>query len=433
MSSRKKWRSALFFAALCCAVGSVSASDGSALDLDAVKVEESLIREAPLQSSAGETFSLPTPQRSREVIRMIEHDPSGNYYWGNGYGDQQEAASQNSSDAILKSIEWGVVLEGELVGNVNSNTLYERQADAVFNANFGFLMHTGKKGTFYGLMEAGYGWGIDGHIATLHWFNDEIDTNHDLHFGQAWYEQAFGVDDCWRFRIGQIDASTSFDNNMYANSGISQFNASGLVINLVNEIPYKTFGGMLWRDFGKAMSVGAAYMSSYEWDDIFSDGAGILETDFHFTVNDRPMNFRVFGSVSRVYKRIYYDHVHYGWGISFDQELSHYLGIWSRVGQGSEKYNWAASHYSGGLHFQHFNPCHDEDVIGIGYSVAEAGGAITDDESDWGREHFLEAYYRRQLNDFSHLSPFVQYVKNPLGDEDAGSVLVLGLRAIFEI
>ncbi|MCR5359118.1 MAG: carbohydrate porin, partial [Thermoguttaceae bacterium] len=109
------------------------------------------------------------------------------------------------------------------------------------------------------------------------------------------------------------------------------------------------------------------------------------------------------------------------------------LGVWGRFGYGDAEYNYVTKHYSGGVQFQHFNACWHRDVIGVGYGIAEPGDTVVEELGDPDKEHFVEVYYRRVFNDFAHLSPFAQFVKNPLGDKESDSAFVLGLRGAFEI
>ncbi len=426
--------------------GALVASDDPVYDrligneTESVAVEQSIITESPQ--------TLGVPRRSDEVIRRIERDRLGEL---RDYAEPEEAP--DPAEAFFDSIEWGVVVEGELVSNMNKAESYRRQTDANYTADFGFLMHVTKRGTFYGLLEAGYGDALDGRIPTLAGFNDEIEGDENLKFTELWYEQAFGCNESWRFRIGHLDLTTDFDTNNYANSGISQFNSTGFVHNLTLGYEYAcpSFGVMLWKDFGEAISVGAAYLSEDSeacfdpegnpkedsWTDIFHHGFGILETDFHLDAGGHEGNLRFYGWVSR--SEEYPENsegkrgTNAGWGANFDQELSHYLGVWGRYGMGNAAYGTVANYYSGGVQFQHFNACWHRDVIGIGYGIADPGDTVAEELEEPGKEHFVEAYYRRVFNDFAHLSPYIQYVKNPMGDKAADSVFVLGLRGAFEI
>lgn len=426
--------------------GALMASDDPVYDrligneTEPIAAEQSIVTESPQ--------SLGVPRRSDEVIRRIERDRLGEL---RDYGQSEPA---DPADAFFDSIEWGVVVAGELASNMNKADSYRRQTDANYTADFGFLMHLGKRATFYGLLEAGYGYALDGRIPTLAGFNDEIEPDRNLKFTELWYEQLFGCNNCWRFRIGHLDLTTDFDTNNYANSGISQFNSTGFVHNLTVAYEYAcpAFGVMLWREFGEAVSVGAAYLAEDgeldidrdgipdgddTWHDIFHHGFGILETDLHFESDGHEGNLRLYGWVSRAGAYPYNEDgkkgTNAGWGSNFDQELSHYFGIWGRFGQGDAEYGIVSKHYSAGFQFQNFNACWMRDVIGVGYGIADPGDWAEEEFENVGKEHFVEVYYRRVFNDFCHVSPYAQFVTHPEGDKDADDVFVLGLRGAFEI
>ncbi|MGI5831477.1 MAG: carbohydrate porin [Thermoguttaceae bacterium] len=408
-------------------VGVLAASDDPVYDEPIVNETDRIVTEQEVTTPQTGSSSFGIPRRSSEVIRRIERDRLGELR------DYATEEPKDPTDAFFESIEWGVVIEGELASNLNSNGSYRRETDAVFTADIGFLMHVGQKGTFYGLLEAGYGDGIDGRIPTLSCFNDEIEPDETLKFTELWYEQAFGHNESWRLRVGHLDLTTDFDTNNYANSGISQFNSTGFVANLTTEYPCPSFGFMLWRNFGEAVSVGAAYLASEGWNDVFRHGFGILETDLHLDLNGRPGNLRAFGWVGQTFEE-YEGKTNSGWGINFDQEISHHLGVWGRVGQGDAELGCVCGHYSGGVQFQKFHCIRQRDVVGIGYGIAEPGDPwLEEDDYESGKEHFVEVYYRCVFNDFAHLSPFFQYVENPTGNKKAKSAFVSGLRGAFEI
>ncbi|MBR6480916.1 MAG: hypothetical protein IKT12_04365, partial [Thermoguttaceae bacterium] len=112
--------------------GALAASDDPVYDRLIGNETESITTEQPLIPEQ-QPQSLGTPRRSDEVIRRIERDRLGEL---RGYGQAEE---QDPADAFFDSIEWGVVVEGELVSNMNKTDSYRRETDAVYTADFGFL------------------------------------------------------------------------------------------------------------------------------------------------------------------------------------------------------------------------------------------------------------------------------------------------------
>jgi len=338
--------------------------------------------------------------------------------------EEEEEEEEEESD-IWDQLEWELAAGGFLHGNVNSNENFRSQTDACFSVDIGCAAPIGKRGVLYGLAECGYGEGIDGRIETFSGFTDETDPDERLRITEFWYEHHF--ENNWRLRVGQVDLTTDFDCNDYANTGFEQFNSTGFVNNLAFDVPDNTFGGMLWKDFNGVLAVGAGYQSTNEWDDAFDHGFGILEVDLNTNLAGLPGVWRFYGWLNN--STDYEDKTNTGWGGSFNQDLSPRLGLWARVGFQDKNLNDYDTHISGGLEFHKFNPMRENDVIGIGYGILTLTPDYRDSlETESGNENFLESYYRFQLNDYSHLAPYVQWVKNPLGNRESGDVFVVGLR-----
>jgi porin len=70
----------------------------------------------------------------------------------------------------------------------------------------------------------------------------------------------------------------------------------------------------------------------------------------------------------------------------------------------------------------------DGDVLGVGYANGifsnNASTTYTDDNED-----VLEVYYNAQVTPWLNLSPMVQYVADPGGNDTAKDATVVGLRA----
>ena len=365
---------------------------------------------------------------------------------------QTSGSSFPEFSSLWHQVEWGFTLNGVLQGNPSTD-IYADQTDATVSGQLEFSVPVSEHGEFFTLIEAGYGEGIDARIPTFSGFNDDADPEERLYFSEAWYEHKW---ERLRFRIGQVDLTTDFDTNEYANCENEQFISTGFVNNLALEIPDNTFGGFLWWDLGERFSLGGGYQSNNGWEDVFRSGFGIVEADFRPHFLGKPGNYRFYGWVSRhdafdesflledpLYGgclRWETEHFHAytnaGWGFSFDQELGERMGVWCRYGsQKNDDFNAFKSSFSAGIHFHKFLPRRESDEIGIAYGLIRLGDAYrTSLEADGlmaDSEHHLEVYYRIALGDCFQLSPNIQWVKNPCGDATKDDIVVFGLHALI--
>ncbi|MCA9401253.1 MAG: carbohydrate porin, partial [Candidatus Omnitrophica bacterium] len=174
-------------------------------------------------------------------------------------------------------------------------------------------------------------------------------------------------------------------------------------------------------------------------EDLFNTPFIAFQTNFIGGLFNRPGNYRIYGWKNMTEHTKWIDsgsseNTGYGFGISFDQELTDIVGVFARFGwQNPEVYlagesfslesSWSIGAQMGGEPWGREN-----DIFAIAF-----GQAIpSDDYKDAGAnlkadpESHLEAYYSIQLNDHLTLSPDIQIIWNPYGGDAA-----LGDKAIF--
>jgi len=102
------------------------------------------------------------------------------------------------------------------------------------------------------------------------------------------------------------------------------------------------------------------------------------------------------------------------------------VGLFARCGLADEKVNEVRSFWSVGAQYQGLLPGRDEDVLAFGV----AQGLLSDD-ADFTASHetAMELYYNVQVAPWLNVSPSVQVVLNPGGDEARGEAVVLSVRA----
>jgi high affinity Mn2+ porin len=140
----------------------------------------------------------------------------------------------------------------------------------------------------------------------------------------------------------------------------------------------------------------------------------------------------------------------YGFGVSWDQELTKDLGIWARLG-------WADGHteawaftaidrlFDIGLLLKGRCWCRPNDFVGLAYGInglegthrnyLAAGGLdfiIGDGALNYGPEQILEAFYNLQVVKGIYVTTDFQEVINPAYNRDRGPVSIVSLRVHLE-
>jgi porin len=71
-------------------------------------------------------------------------------------------------------------------------------------------------------------------------------------------------------------------------------------------------------------------------------------------------------------------------------------------------------------------PGRDEDVAGIGWAQGRLSSEANFSAS---YERGVELYYNAEITPWLHVTPDLQWIANPGGDEDRGDAIVAGVRA----
>ena len=335
-------------------------------------------------------------------------------------------------------LEWSLTIAGIAQGNLGSE-VWKDQADAVYGIDFDTTFHVGEADTMYILLEAGGNLGVDGRIPTFSGWNDHAWGDESIEVSELWYEhQFFGTH--LRGKIGKVDLTTTFDTNEYANDENAAFISSGFINNLAVDWCDNTVGGTLWWEPNSCFNVGVGIQSTSGWDDLYHHNFGIVEVGWHPVFCGHQGNYRFYGWAAN-YPEMWDEEAgevvegfsNYGWGFSFDQELTHWLGVWCRYGAKPDReVNPFTSHLSFGFQLMKF-AYRPDDVLGFAYGIASITDTYAETLDNAGNERHIELYYSYQFNDKLTLTPNFQWVTNPEGDADAGTVFVLGLRGVFSL
>ncbi len=298
-----------------------------------------------------------------------------------------------------------------------------------------------ERGTIYAHFEAGRGAGIDERIATLSGFNDDADGEDNLRLTELWYEQSLAGGRL-ALKLGKLDLTVpcgphgfAFDANAVANDETSQFVSTGFVNSLAIEFPDNTFGAQLWIAPHERLDLGMAVAAADS--DTFEDIFTIVQADLSLTLLGRKGHYRAYMWNNGTSHQVVGEEATtgedgHGFGVSLDSGTVGPAAAFFRYGwQRGDIYHVEHS-WSVGLHTSMGAIGRDDDVFGLAY-----GNAVI--SKDWrdvdalsgvatGNEHHVEAYYNAGVNRNLSLSPDVQWVVNPNGDNHNNGVFVFGAR-----
>ncbi len=306
---------------------------------------------------------------------------------------------------------------------------------------------------------------IDGtSVGSYFGVNADFAPREAFHLIEVWYEQAL-LDNTFRFRIGKLDMTggfeckgcpVSFDGNMYANDENEQFLNAALVNNPTIPFPDYGLGIVLhWNPIEDwYLSVGAADAQANKGQTGFN--TAFHDEDYFVYMAETGITPRMDsanGPLQGAYRvgvwydpqpkahsdttKLYRDDT--GLYISCDQMLAKEnndsedaqgLGLFARYGYAPSKANDLTNFYSVGVQYQGLLDGRDEDVLGLGYAHGcFSNRADTTYTEDY--ESVAELYYNAQITPWMSISPSVQYVANPGGNEDVSDAVVCGVRALI--
>lgn len=290
---------------------------------------------------------------------------------------------------------------------------------------------------------AGRGAGLDDDLKMFCNVNDNADDGDNVRLAEAWYEHYLrpvpGA-----VTAGKLDPANYIDNNEYASSNSTQFLGAIFGNSPVIEFPSKGPGLRLGLSPYDNMELNAVALDAdADGEDIFDSMFLAAEINLKPEFFGKPGNYRFlawsnnsahtrWSDTSRDKERSY------GYGISFDQELTLNAGLFARWGwQNPRVYlngddfslyqSWSAGpQFKGGLWGR------PDDVTGMGFGqiipshkYKAANNLIAKPEN-----HF-EWYYNLKLNDHFSISPDLQIIGRPYGKDAAngsGTIVVGGMR-----
>ena len=282
-------------------------------------------------------------------------------------------------------------------------------------------------------------------------------NNQQLNINEARYEHRL-FENRAMISFGQIDLTSYFDQNNYANSETDQFLANQFVNN--NTIDWG--GSENFYGPGLVFSVNSKEMLGlslgfFEGDgnykDFFDEPFLIGQLSLQMETGGREGNVRLYGwgrltdhcnstSDSSAFQncalidsadRIKVQDQNTGFGISMDQQISEHIGVWSRFGYQDPDVSQFEFAVSGGVALSGEMIGRPDDELGMAYGASFPSSPYELASGFNDVEHYAEVYYRlaplgNGARPEIQISPDIQIVANPGGDSSVDPVFIWGFR-----
>jgi len=280
--------------------------------------------------------------------------------------------------------------------------------------------------TFYALLQAGQGAGVDADVATCCGVNGDADDDPTLRLSELWYQHDWSL---VQLRAGKVNMAADFDANDLANRETDQFLNGTFINSAALELPEDNGAGMVMRvsPHRSVALVLAAAEADADWQASFRDGFFIAQIELAVAPFALPGNYRFYGWTNGLDRPSLSDDEtlghNSGFGASFDQQLTDDLALFARAGMQDDEAADLASAYSIGAACLGNLWGRPDDTLGLA-----VGMQMASDDSGLDDETVTELYYRLNLTDHLDGSPDIQYIVNPAGDGDTDAVAVFGIR-----
>ena len=368
--------------------------------------------------------------------------------------ETRQRSAGDASETLLKRKR--ALLAVSATGVIQGSTGVEKElsdeedsTDGVMAFELEAALHATEKDVVYIHVLAGDGGGLDAHLPSISILNGNAYDEGNLLVSEFWYGVAF---ETWNtvFEVGKIGISGPgdfgpeqailFDGNEYANNERSQFLAGGFINNLTLEFPDENGVSAMFRVSPLEILDMSAGMGEADgdWYDLFDDLFAIAEINLKPEIRGRAGNYRVYGWYNGKEHENFRDAsdtnaVNYGVGLSLDQAVTDWLGIFARYGWQSPDVSQIEASWSAGLQWTAPLPWRPNDRLGVAYGRVCLSGpwesAGRDDGISSADEGHAELYYSLAVRDWVQLTPDIQWVRHPNGERARDDIWILALRA----
>jgi len=340
----------------------------------------------------------------------------------------------------------GATIIYQTTNNANGDSLSQNGEDGG-DGSYSFDLSLTKefdKGTAFILMEAGEGAGVEDELQVFSNVNfDATGGNSNVSVIEGWYEHNF---DPLTVTFGKLDSTVYIDGSEYANSETSQFLGRIFRNSAAIEFPGNAAGLRFGLNVFDNIGIEALVIDgNADWENIFEDTFYAGQITVNPQLAGKPGNYRILGwgsgrdhtkwsDASKIQKNSY------GFGLSIDQELNDIIGVFGRYAWQNPKVylngeNFSIEHsYSLGMQISGEPWEREDDIFAIAFGEVfpsnDYKNARTDLNAD--SEKHIEAYYSYKVNDHLTISPDLQVVINPYGQDAVNgdkTILIGGIRS----
>jgi high affinity Mn2+ porin len=277
--------------------------------------------------------------------------------------------------------------------------------------------------------------------------------------------------------VGKFSATDYADDNKYSHDPRTQFLPWSFMYNGAWDYPANVRGytyGVEIEMIRKEWTLSYGIVAEPEvangaaLDPHFTKAFGqFVEYERRYKVNEHPGAIRFLGYLNRAHMGDYAEALaampvnpnitltrdyrfKYGFGLSWDQEITKTLGVWSRLGwNDGHTESWAFTAidrlFDIGLLLKGKCWCRPNDAVGLAFGInglegshrnyLAAGGLdfiIGDGALNYGPEEIFEAFYNLEIRKGIYVTTDFQEVNHPAYNRDRGPVSIVSLRVHLE-
>jgi len=340
-----------------------------------------------------------------------------------------------------------MVIQGTDEINADDVSRQEAMTDASYSADLKIEKAFEDYGKAFLHLESGKGQGLEDELKVFSNVNQDAKDNEDVRVTEIWYEHYLKVLPLV-LTFGKLKPTSYFDGNAFAHNETTQFLGRMFKSSPTIEFPDNTVGVRLAFSPLDSLEFDlGSFDADADWEDILDETFSIGQINIKPNLLNRKGNYRLLawlsdrehtkwaGSTNKKEKA-------YGFGLSFDQELTDSLGVFVRYGwQDPEQrlngltddfslvYSWSA-----GLELKGSLWSRKDDVfaLAVGEAIPSDDYKNAGTNLDAKSEGHFETYYRYKVNEHLSISPDIQLIWNPYGRDaatDDATINVYGMRA----